>query len=483
MTMSFDEYASYDALGLAELVRKGEVSAAELARTARAAIDKVNPRLNAVIGTIDSAADEAADGDAPLRGVPFLIKDLVLHARGVACDMGSRLVAGAFVSPIDTELMARFRRAGLVTLARTNTPELGCSATTEPVLYGPTRNPWDPACSPGGSSGGSAAAVAAGIVPLAHANDGGGSIRIPAAACGLVGLKPTRGRTPVGPETGMPLHDLGIEFALTRTVRDCAALLDAVEGPAPGDRFAIARPARPYRDELNAPPRRLRIAYHCDPGPGRSVDAACCAAVEDAAKLCASLGHEVEAAQPQFDRGPFDVATLRYWTAFVAGAVGGLAAMLGRKPSADTLEASVLACAEYGLALRAVELEEADVFANLVCRSVAPFFVRYDVLITPTLAHAKLPLGTLNCNDAALGAQGWLRKVFDYAPFTALYNMTGQPALSLPLAGTAEGMPIGVQFVARYGDEATLLALARQIEQARPWAQRRPALHVANPAN
>ena len=264
--MRLDEYAAHDGLGLAALVRRGEVSAAELAALAQSAIEALNPQLNAVIGRVD-ARPPAGDATAPFHGVPFLIKDLVLHAQGVPCDMGSRLLAGAFTAPHDTELMARFRAAGLVTLGRTNTPELGFNATTEPLLYGATRNPWDPSRSAGGSSGGSSAAVAAGIVPLAHANDGGGSIRIPAAQCGLVGLKPTRGRTPVGPETGMPLHDMGIEHAVTRTLRDCAALLDAVEGPASGDRFAIARPARPYAEEVRrAPPRRLRIAFHADGG-------------------------------------------------------------------------------------------------------------------------------------------------------------------------------------------------------------------------
>ncbi|MCC7099830.1 MAG: amidase, partial [Rubrivivax sp.] len=229
--MRFDEYAAHDGLGLAERVRRGEVTSAELVRTAQAAIEALNPQLNAVIGRVDAVPPQGGAA-APFHGVPFLIKDLVLHAQGVPCDMGSRLVAGGFVSPIDTELMARFRRAGLVTLGRTNTPEFGFCSTTEPVLHGATRNPWDPARSPGGSSGGSAAAVAAGIVPLAHANDGGGSIRIPAAWCGLVGLKPTRGRTPVGPETGIALHDMGIELAVTRTLRDSAAILDAVQGAA-----------------------------------------------------------------------------------------------------------------------------------------------------------------------------------------------------------------------------------------------------------
>lgn len=476
--MKFEEYASYDGVGLAALVRRGEVSAAELAQIAQAAIDGLNPKINAVIGRI-AAAPPAGDAAAPFHGVPFLIKDLVMHAQGVACDMGSRLVAGAFVSPIDTELMARFRASGLVPLGRTNTPELGVCATTEPLLYGPTRNPWDPTRSPGGSSGGSAAAVAAGIVPLAHANDGGGSIRIPAAQCGLVGLKPTRGRTPVGPETGQPLHDLGIEHVVTRTLRDCAAALDAVEGPAPGDRFAIARPARPYAEEVRHAPRRLRIAFHADGGAHAVIDPQCRAAVEAVAKQCEALGHAVEPARPEYDEAMLDRANLCYWTSFLAGAISGLAAMLGRTPSADTLEACVLACYQHGMGLRAVDLEEADMLANIVCRSVAPFFERYDLLLTPVTAAPPIALGVMDCNRAGLDAQGWLRDVFRHVPFTALYNVTGQPAISLPLATSSEGLPLGVQLVGRWGDEATLFNLGGQLEQAMPWNARRPAIHVS----
>lgn len=477
--MKFDEYAACDGLGLAELVRRREVSAAELAQTARAAIDALNPQLNAVIGGISEAAP-AGGAAAPFHGVPFLIKDLVLHAQGVPCDMGSRLVAGAFTSSIDTELMTRFRAAGLVTLGRTNTPEFGICSTTEPVLYGATRNPWDLTRSPGGSSGGSAAAVAAGIVPLAHGNDGGGSIRIPAALCGLVGLKPTRGRTPVGPETGLPLHDMGIEFALTRTVRDCAALLDAVQGGAPGDRFTIAPPARPYREELRAPARKLRIAFHSDGGPHAEIDPECRAAVEAVARQCQALGHHVEAAAPQYDRAMFDLVNLRYWTSFVAAAIEGVGAMLGRKPTADKLEACVWASYQHGLSLRALDLEEADVLANVICRAVASFFQPYDVLLTPVSAAPPIPLGVIDCNRAGLSAADWLQHVFRHMPFTALYNLTGQPALSLPLAVSATGLPLGVQLVARYGDEATLFNLGSQLEEALPWAARRPTIHVSH---
>lgn len=477
--MRFDEYAAHDGLGLAERVRRGEVTSAELVRTAQAAIEALNPQLNAVIGRVDAAPPQGGPA-APFHGVPFLIKDLVLHAQGVPCDMGSRLVAGGFVSPIDTELMARFRRAGLVTLGRTNTPEFGFCSTTEPVLHGATRNPWDPARSPGGSSGGSAAAVAAGIVPLAHANDGGGSIRIPAAWCGLVGLKPTRGRTPVGPETGIALHDMGIELAVTRTLRDSAAILDAVQGAAAGDRFVIPPPARPYLEELTARPRRLRIACHFDGGPGVKLDPHCRAAVEQTARQCEALGHHVEEAAPRVDHALFEDVNLCYWSSFLAAAIAGVGAMLGREPSPANLEACIWATYRHGLSLRALDLEAADVHANTISRSVASFFESYDLLLTPVTAAPPVALGVIDCNRAGLDARGWLQDVFRHTPYTALYNLTGQPALSLPLAATPEGLPVAVQLVARFGDEATLFNLGGQLEQAMPWAARRPTIHVCN---
>jgi amidase len=476
--MKLDEYARYDGLGLAELVRSGQVSSEELMATAQKAIEVVNPKLNAVIGPVEPRKPAAAP-EAVFDGVPFLIKDLVLHAEGVRCDMGSRLVDNTFVSPHDTELMRRFKAAGLVTIGRTNTPELGFSLTTEPVLYGPTRNPWDIKRSPGGSSGGSCAAVAAGVVPVAHANDGGGSIRIPAAACGVVGLKPTRGRTPTGPEFSQPLHGLGIEHVVTRTVRDCAAALDAVQGPGVGDPFIIPPPARSYAAEVGAPTGRLRVAVSLSGLMGVRIGGETRDAVMRVARQLEALGHHVTEASPTFDEAMFHQANLVYWCGFLAAGVLGTAQMNGRKPSLETLEATTLACYEHGLSLKLVDLELADAHANMVCRSVAPFFNDYDVLLTPTMAGAALPLGHTNGNDPSLGAQGWYDHLFTNAPFTGLYNMTGQPAISLPLATDAGGLPVGVQFVARFGAEDLLLRLAAQLEEAMPWSGRRPAIHVA----
>jgi amidase len=480
MALTLGEYAEHDGLGLAALVRSGEVSAAELAATAQRAIAALNPTLNAVIGDVPPAlhAPAAESADAPFDGVPFLIKDLVMHAEGVACDMGSRFVHGSFVSPHDTELMRRFKAAGLMTLGRTNTPELGFSITTEPVLYGPTRNPWDPTRSPGGSSGGSAAAVAAGLVPVAHANDGGGSIRIPAACCGLVGLKPSRGRTPTGPEFGQPLHGMGIEHVVTRTVRDCAAMLDAVHGPGVGDPFEIPPPARRYAQELEAAPSRLRIAFSSAGMMQADIDPDMRDALLQVAKHLEQLGHHVEEASPVFDEALFHSANLTYWCGFLVAGVLGVGHFNGRTPSPELLEATTMACFDYGRGLTLVDGEMADAFANVVCRSVGPFFNEYDVLLTPTTAAAALPLGFTNGNDASLDAKGWYDHLFRHAPFTALYNMTGQPAISLPLCADSQGRPLGMQFVTRFGAEDVLLRLAAQLEQSLPWKQRRPSVHV-----
>jgi len=479
--MNLNEYASYDALGLAGLVRSKSVTPRELVECALRANALVNSELNAVIGTVadwELQLDQYCS-DGPFFGVPFLIKDLMLQAKGVPCDFGSRLFSGAYIAPQDSELMSRFRKAGVITWGRTNTPEFGLAPTTEPKLYGPTRNPWDTTRSAGGSSGGSAAAVAAGIVPIAHGNDGGGSIRIPAAKCGLVGLKPSRGRTPVGPLSGDPLHGMAVEHIMSRTVRDSAAMLDAVEGPAPGDRFVISRPRRPFLEEVSTAPRRLRIALSTDGRRYGSVEPECVDAVRKAGTLCVSLGHDVEEAQPDFDCDAFHTANALYRSSYLAGGVTRLARALGRQPSPDNLEATVWTCFQYGLTLKAVDLELANFLANGICRSIGGFFTGFDILVTPTLGSLPLKLGALNADNPHFGVLEWLQACFTIAPFTALYNMTGQPAISLPLAESSRGLPIGVQFAAPYGDEATLFNLAGQFEVASPWAHRKPGVHVS----
>jgi amidase len=479
--MNLSEYASYDALGLSGLIKSKSVTPAELMDCALRANSLVNAEINAVIAMVpdwELQLDQRyADGS--FFGVPFLIKDLMLQAKGVPCDFGSRLFRGAFIAPQDTELMSRFRKAGVITWGRTNTPELGFANVTEPILYGPTRNPWDTTRSAGGSSGGSAAAVAAGIVPIAHGNDGGGSIRVPAATCGLVGLKPTRGRTPVGPLAGDPLHGMAAEHIISRSVRDSAAMLDAVEGPGLGDRFVISRPRRPFLEEVSAAPRRLRIALSTDGRRYGNVEPECVEAVREVGKLCESLGHYVEEAQPHFDDDAFHTANAVYWSSSLAGGITRFARALGRHPSPDNLEATVWTCFQYGLTLKAIDLELADFHANGICRSVGSFFARFDVLVTPTLRSPPSKLGTLNADDPDFDALEWLQACLSVAPFTALYNVTGQPAISLPVAESRDGLPIGVQFAAPYGDEATLFSLAGQLEVASPWAHRKPRVHVS----
>jgi amidase len=479
--ISLTDYSSHDGLGLAALVARKEVTAKELLDTALAAVAKVNPQINAVLQTLpEMAAKEIAAQPltGPFAGVPFVIKELVLHAKNVRLDSGCRLAQGSVPSE-DTELMARFRRAGLVLMGTTQTPELGYNPTTETVLFGPVHNPWDLTRSAGGSSGGSGAAVAAGIVPMAHANDGGGSIRIPAACDGLVGLKPTRDRTPTGPDYADPLCGLAIEFAVTRSVRDAAALLDAVAGPDVGAPAMIAPPARPYAQEVRAPTGKLRIAWTTTPASGEKIDPECVKAVHETVRTLQDLGHTLIEGGPKYDWDSFLNNVHLIWSAFTALSVDVAAKSLGRKPGLDNLEAVTLACYEDGKRISALDLLYAQAHGNMLSRSVGAFFETVDALVTPTIARPPVPLGELNQNHPGMTAMEWTRQVFTYCPFTPLFNSTGQPAISLPLYATATGLPIGVQVAGRFGDEATLIRLASQLEQARPWAKRRPPVHVA----
>ncbi|RVW08390.1 amidase [Prescottella agglutinans] len=477
--MEIVDYASRDATELAELIATGEVSAAEVQAAAAAAIDQVEPELGAVAGErFAQPLDHDASG--PFRGVPFAIKDLITHAAGVPQRNGSRLFGPGIEHSYDNALMTRFRRAGLATMAVTTSPELGFNATTEALAYGrPTRNPWDPTRSPGGSSGGSAALVAAGALPFAHANDGGGSIRIPAGACGLVGLKPSRGRVTAGPDYGDPLLGLGIEFAVTRTVRDCAALFDAVHGSEPGDKYLFPAEDASFGELITRGSRPLRIAFSTVPyDSSRPVDPECVRAVTDTAAKLAELGHHVEEASPRIDAAAFDKASLDAWCSFLGDTVATTAELGGFTPGREHLEATTLACAEYGSTLSARDIFAAEHQFNIARREVARFLTGYDVFLTPTSARPNLPLGHLNADDDSLDAAGWYNRIFEYAPFTGLFNATGNPGISLPLAESSQGWPIGLQFVGRYGDEATLLALAADLERAMPWSARRPGIYA-----
>ncbi|HLG87754.1 MAG TPA: amidase [Alphaproteobacteria bacterium] len=478
--LSFADYAARDALGLAELVRDKQVKATELVDTALAAIEAINPKLNSVASVVPAdtlRAGAARLPEGPFTGVPFVLKEIGAHAAGLPFRLGSRLAEGLSL-PHDTELMSRFRRAGLQCIGTTPTPEFGFCVTSEAVFHGPTRNPWNTELSPGGSSGGAAASVAAGIVPIAHATDGGGSIRIPASCCGLVGLKPTRGRVPAGPDAGEPLSGLAVELGLTRTVRDTAALLDAVAGPDAGAQNFAPPPAQPYLEQIRRPPKRLRIAWNAKAPSGVAVDPAVLRGLHETVKLCGELGHDLVEDAPAFEWEPYLRATTDIWTANLAVNIDGVAAALGREASEANLEACTWACYRAGKAVTAAQFIAALAHYNSVCRPVGQFFERYDVLLSPVAALPELRLGALNQNAKGIDALAWARQLFDYAPFTSLFNATGQPAISLPLAW-ADGQPVGMQFAGRFAEEGTLLRLAAQLEEARPWAARRPRVHLA----
>lgn len=480
--ISLNDYASYDGLGLAELVARKDVTPQELVDTAVAAIEKVNPHLNGVLQILaDQAATAIRSGlpAGPFTGVPFLIKELVIHAKGVRCDMGSRLAQG-YIPKEDSELMARFRRAGFVLSGTTQTPELGFSPTTETVLFGPVHNPWKEGHSAGGSSGGSAASVAAGIVPVAHANDGGGSIRVPASCNGLVGLKPSRDRVPTGPDFSDPLCGLACEFVVSRSVRDSAALLDIVAGADVGAPGLPVPPARSYRESAATPPGNLRIAWTTTPASGEKVDPECERAVHSTVRVLEDLGHTLVEGQPAYDWDEFLENVHVIWTAYNAMAVQGLAEQMDRAPGRETLEAITLACCEDGQRYSAVDLLKAMEHGGQLSRLVGRFFQDIDLFVTPTMARRPAPHGEISQNRDGMTAMEWTRRVFsDYVPFTPLFNSTGQPAISLPLHWSADGLPVGVQFVAPLGDEATLLRIATQLEEACAWADKRPTTHVS----
>ncbi len=481
-----DDFADLDATAQAELVRRGEATPLELVESAIARIVALDPALNAVIHRrFEKARAEASAAErpgGPFRGVPLLIKDLVCHTAGDPFHEGMRVLRDLrWVEREDTYLAAKLRAAGFVFLGRTNVPERGLLPTTEPVAYGPTRNPWDPTRSPGGSSGGSAAAVAARLVPLAHASDGGGSIRMPASACGLVGLKPSRGRTSLGPDFGDIDGGLAVEHAITRTVRDTAALLDVVAGPMPGDPYTAPPPARPFREEVGANLGRLRIGVLVRaPGGLTEVHPDCVAAAEDAARLLESLGHHVDDSHPEvLDDAP---AVLDYLTAVGLLIGSGLAATFeqlsrrtGKPIGRDDVEVHTWTIAEMGVASTAARLLEAIWGLQTFSRRFAAWWAGgFDLLLTPTLGEPPPRLGEFvsTPEDPFAAAMRALR----FTPFTISANVTGQPAISLPLHWNSDGLPIGVQLMAAYGREDLLIRVAAQLEMAKPWTAHRPAM-------
>jgi amidase len=488
-----DEYIEHDATALAALVAEGEVTPSELLDCAIARLEAVNPRINAVVRRMFEparAAIEAGLHPGPFRGVPMLLKDLGAHYAGVPTTSSSRFLR-SFVPDEDSEIVARYKRAGLLIFGKTNTPELGIMGITEPDLHGPTRNPWALDRSTGGSSGGSAAAVAARIAPVAHAGDGGGSIRIPASACGLVGLKPGHGRTPVGPDGDASWSGFVEQHVLSRTVRDSAALLDAIAAPEAGRPVQAPRPERPFAEEVGRDPGRLRIAFTTESllTPGTHPD--CITAVERTVTRLESLGHHVEEARPEFDRAVMTRAWLLHVAANVYAEVELAQARAKRAAAYGDFEPVTWLFHAIGRRVGAGELQILAAEITAARWALHRFLQRFDVLVTPTLARPPAEIGELAPKPAERALirvlrRAPLRVLLDRAldemakgmlsamPNTQLFNMTGHPAVSLPLSWNDADLPIGVQIVGRLGGEGALIRLASQLELAMPWKDRRP---------
>jgi amidase len=470
--MNQDEYLKQDATALAELVRTGAVSAREVVEAAISRSETVNPRINAVVTPMFEAAHaQIRTGvSGALGGVPFLIKDLNF-VKGVRCSFGSRLWSD-FVPDHDAEIVTRYRKAGLVLLGKSNTPEVGLAATTESVFLGPCHNPWDLRRTAGGSSGGAAAAVAAGIVPVAHATDGGGSIRIPASCCGLVGLKPTRGRTPLGPDVGEGWGGMAVGHIVSRSVRDTTLMLDLTHGPAKGDPYHAPAFSGSFLDGLARDPGPMRVAVDLLPVSGGPVHEECRAAVGHTATLLESLGHHVETASPNFDRNLFMRATDTIVLANVANNIYARAERLGVKAGPENVEQLTLRLTQIGRTITADLYARAILHIHAIGRVMETFFDSYDLILSPTLLRPPVPLGFLDTNSEDGETYG--ERFRSFWGFTSLYNATGEPAISLPLHWSEDGLPIGVQLAAPFGDEARLLKVAAQIERAVGGFNRRP---------
>jgi amidase len=478
--MDLTEYSHYDGMGLGDLVRAKQTDARELQALFREAVAKVNPYINAVIETYDMGErDTNVNPSALFAGVPFLMKDLGATEAGSRQECGSRLVKG-FVSDAESYLTARFKQVGLIILGRTTTPEFGQSCTTESILNGETRNPWNPKVMVGGSSGGAAACVAAGIVPLAGASDGGGSIRIPASACGIVGLKPSRGRVTMGPNAGEGYGGFVQDFAVTQSIRDTAALLDAVSKPAPGDPFIIVQPSRPFSQEVNAPTGRLRIAWTTHPWqPDTTLNHDVIQCVEEIAYECEAMGYEMKETTPIFNYENYFKAMLSFWTFGFDSMLDKLARKMNRNISDETLEPITLSEYYYAKNIGAADVAAADDVFNNLRRTFGKFFQNYDLLLTPTLAQLPEPLGKYAQSRNDLDFVTWCRLCEETTMYMAMANLTGQPAISLPLGQSKSGLPIGAQFMARFGEEATLIRLASAFEKDHPWRDRIPPIHAS----
>jgi amidase len=493
----FVEYDQYDGLGLAKLVREKKVSPVELCDEAIKRIEKINPVLNAVVTLmfdIGRAAAKKELPDGPFAGVPFLLKDLISSYAGVRLTRGCRAYKD-YVSDFDSELVKRFKKAGLIALGKTNTPEFGLMGITEPELFGPTRNPWNVKHTPGGSSGGSAAAVASGMVPVASGGDGGGSIRIPACYCGLFGLKVSRGRTPTGPKYGELWQGAAVEHVLTRSVRDSAAMLDAICGADPGAPYIIKPPIAPYSEEINREPGSLKIAFNTESPLGTGTHEYCKDAVLKTVKLLEELGHKVEEAKPEIDGVKLANTYFMMYFGEMAADIDLAKSLLKKKVGKKDFEITTWFFGELGHCYSAGDFVKAIREWDVTARVMGQFHLKYDLYLTPTVAYPAAKIGELLpksyektiMNIISFLKLGSLAKASGLVstiaiqtlaktPFTQLANFTGQPAMNVPLQWDKNGMPCGVQFIAPFGDEATLFRLASQLEKAKPWFDKRPSL-------
>jgi amidase/6-aminohexanoate-cyclic-dimer hydrolase len=476
ITESPTEYDRYDALGLAELIAKKETTPAELLDAVRQRVEEVNPKINAFSQLFfDKAAEQiqAGMGEGPFQGVPFALKDLGQYLNGTITSAGGRVWKDQ-MADYDSTLVTRYKQAGLVIFGKTTSPELGLTTTTESVLYGQTRNPWDLERTSGGSSGGASAAVASRILPMAHASDGGGSIRIPASCCGLFGLKPTRGRAPMGPGQFEGWNGLSAHHAVTISVRDSAALLDVSSGAELGSPYYAPPQQRPFLMEVGADPGELRVALIVDTPVGAPVDPECEKAAIEAAKLCEDLGHKVEEARWPVDAEIMRGAFLAVVNVSVARALDDAATQLGRPVTDQDVEPVTWAMARQGRDISSVAYSRAIATIHQIGSTMAKFQQTYDVILNPTLAKPPVRLGVLSLSPTDM--RTFIKEITEFSPFTAIYNVTGQPSMSAPLHWTPDGLPVGVMFSARFGDEATLFRLASQLEKAKPWAGMTPKI-------
>ncbi len=491
----FPEFDRYDAMGLAELVRQGQVTPAELCNEAIERIERINPKLNAVVTRMYDQGQKEAAGplpEGPFTGVPLLLKDLHFEFSGVPMTSGCKALRD-YVPDHDSEMVVRFKNAGAVIIGKTNTPEFGLLGITEPELFGPCRNPWNTDYTPGGSSGGSAAAVAAGMVPMASGGDGGGSIRIPSAYCGIFGLKPSRGRNPSGPDHGSLWQGAVQNHVITISVRDSATMLDATHGPGLGAPYEIRPPDRPYLKEVSKDPGRLKIAFNTNSPIGTPVHSECVKAVEDTAHLLEGMGHHLEEARPEIDGLSLAKSYLAMYFGEMAADIEALDPILKRKAGPKDVEPLTYVLGLLGQSFSSSYFVKALRKWGHAAIKMGQFFNKYDLYLTPTTAYppAKIgelkpkPLETILINMVNSLKLGWAlkgssivdnlaEKSLERTPFTQLANLCGLPAISVPLYWTPEGLPLGVQFIGPFGNEAALFRLAGQLEKAQPWFDRKP---------